>query len=481
MYLAVVGIDYKSAGVSVREKLYFTEKKLKEKLVEISKREYKSVIISTCNRTEIYFSTKEKWDNQTAINEFSKITEFNENLDLISYVYSEENAVKYLFEMSCGLHSLILGEDQIITQVRNASDTAHEIGASDSFLNTLFRHALTCSKKAKTKVNINFISPSIVSEAVSKLEKRFSDLKGMKALVIGNGEMGKLAAKLLLQKGLEVCMTVRHYKYVQAKVVKGASSVPYEERADKLLWADVVFSATKSPHYTITYDMVENLEKTPKCFFDLALPRDIEEKISSNESTEYFDVDSIGENSSAYDLQAIREINLIINEQIKKFNDWVSFNKKEEEKEYYRFPLFYSLKNKKILVLGAGEIGSRRALTLLDFGAKIKVVATKVEEEIEKNKNIRIIKREFKDEDVDGMDFAVIATNNRALNAYVADICKKRNIHVNVCDDTELCDFFFPAIIENKDIIGGIVSKRGTKHKEVRLTAGKLRKTLGEE
>ncbi len=329
MHLAMIGVDYKHASIAYREKLYFSQNKLEMTLNHISENcEYKAVIISTCNRTEIYFSCDEKMSDSAIISEFLSLTGLkHSDFEKICYIHRENELVKYLFQLACGLQSMILGEDQVISQVNDAAEKARECRATDAVLNTLFKHAVTCAKIAKTKVNINFVSPSIVSEAVLILKSNMSCLKGKNVLVIGNGEMGKLAANLLLNEGCNVNMTLRHYKHTAATVPKHCKSVLYEDRMQYLKWADIVISATKSPHFTLTYEMIKNEQNLPEYIFDMALPRDIEPEIVEKGIVKYYGVDDIGKSVDIYDMKELERIKEIISAQTIKYFEWISYRK----------------------------------------------------------------------------------------------------------------------------------------------------------
>ncbi len=327
MQLAMVGIDYKYASIVYREKLYFTQNKLEMTLNHISDScDYNAVILSTCNRTEIYFSSEEKMSESKLIGEFLSLTDLKaSDFENICYIHREKRLVKYLFQLACGLHSLILGEDQVITQVNDAAKKAHEYKATDAVLNTLFKYAVTCAKIAKTQVNINFVSPSIVSEAVSIIKKSIKSLKNKNVLIIGNGEMGRLAANLLADEGCNINMTLRHYKHTTATAPKHCKSVLYEDRVQYLAWADIVMSATKSPHYTLTYELIKDEQNLPEYIFDMALPRDIEPIIAEKCNVKYYDVDDIGKDVGVYDTDELRRIEEIISVQTTKYFEWYHY------------------------------------------------------------------------------------------------------------------------------------------------------------
>ncbi len=327
MHLIMAGIDHTTADISIREKASLTSERVEEPLTRTKEdRTLNAVILSTCNRTEIYFATENFCTENKAIEVFSSYTDIpTQVFHQYGIVRRDSEAVGYLFELACGLHSLILGEDQIITQVNDAAKKAQQFGASDAYLNTLFRHAVTCAKRAKSEVNIRFISPSIVSAAINMLCNKVNDLTGMHVLVIGNGEMGRLAASLLVAQGCKVKMTLRSYRHGETIIPDKCTSIPYQDRISELAWADVVFSATKSPHFTIKSDMLDEECTLPKYFFDLALPRDIEPSIAEKFSVEINDVDSIGCSKSCYDTNEITKIHNIVASQQQKFIDWQAY------------------------------------------------------------------------------------------------------------------------------------------------------------
>lgn len=318
----MIGLDYKSAPIDIREKISLTQSNIVTQLKKI----YESysigvVIVSTCNRTEIYLASEHHLSDDFIINLYQDSVKAKTPF----YLKRDRELVDYLFELACGMHSMILGEDQIITQINDAIELSIEHKTGNSAINTLFRHSITCAKKAKTQVNIKFISPSIVSQAVEIAKNEICNLSDKKILVIGNGEMGRLSAELFEQQGCEVYMTLRSYKYHVAEVPKNCKSVKYENKHLLYPMVDIIVSATKSPHHTVHFDDVVNLEQKPKYMFDLALPRDIEPKVKTISEIACFDVDDIGQKNSHYDMEAIEKIKEIISEQKFKFNKWLDF------------------------------------------------------------------------------------------------------------------------------------------------------------
>lgn len=325
MKLALIGVDYKTADIELREKISFTHSAIIKALNIVKQRSIISgaVIISTCNRTELYISSNEPIQKNDIISIFCDAVGLDEiSLKQSVYIKTNEIALNYLFELSCGLHSMILGEDQIISQVNEAITIASQNNSSDSFLNTLFRHAVTCAKKVKSKIVLKHLSPSVASKGIELLDKYITNNPKATALVIGNGEVGRLSSELLLKRGCEVYMTLRTYKNKPNIVPIGCKTIAYDNRVDFLSSADIVVSATKSPHHTLTFEMLNNIKQKPKYIVDLGVPRDIDPKIREYSEINCFNVDDIGNSFCEQNMNELLEIKNMISYQYQKFNDW---------------------------------------------------------------------------------------------------------------------------------------------------------------
>lgn len=212
MNISMVGIDYNTANIEDREHFSLTFEKQLE-IAKVIKERYHSsgcIIVSTCNRTEIWFSelgtSEVECFSQLVIGENAK-----ETMGSFCVYRQGDEAVNYLMELGCGIHSQIFGEDQILTQLKQALQQAREYQYIDSVLECLFRIAITAAKKVKTNIQIAKSNASLPQAIVEQLEKEQGDLTGKSCLVIGNGEMGRLMAQNLLEKKCEVWMTLRQY------------------------------------------------------------------------------------------------------------------------------------------------------------------------------------------------------------------------------------------------------------------------------
>lgn len=329
MKLALIGVDYKTAGIEIREKISLTDSKIKLLLTQLKKLSYIEgvTLISTCNRTELYLSYEHFKSESELKRIFCGALGYVQK-DILEHIYikKEEEVIIYLFELACGIHSMIFGDDQVASQVGDAIHLANEVQASDSILNTLFRHAVTCAKKVKTSVHLKTVSPSVATQAVD-IVNEYIRHKNCKVLVIGNGEIGRSVSELLVSAGCEVYMTLRTYKYKQNVVPDGCKIVEYEKRNELFPVVDILISATKSPHHTVSYEVINECTTKPRYIMDLALPRDIDPKVDEFGDVKYYDIDSIGKNTRYDNTQEISIIKTIIEGQLEKYYEWLFYHK----------------------------------------------------------------------------------------------------------------------------------------------------------
>ncbi len=328
MNIAVSIIDYEIASLAQRELFAFTKTKLVkvyEKLNDMAE-VLGSTIISTCNRTEIYLNLSE----DSIINPFDILCDFfcinfKEYENAHKTLYNEE-AVLHLFEVSCGMKSQIWGEDQIISQVKNSIITARENKASDALLEVLFRTAVSCAKKVKSTIDFKTDNNSTAKCAVNIILEN-PHIKNV--LVIGNGEIGRLTAKLLVEKCINTTMTLRQYKYGQTVIPNGVKVVDFSDRYKLIGEMDAVISATSSPHFTLEFDKVESTLTLPSVFIDLAVPRDIDPKIEEKLSVKCYDIDSLDNSHIDYHKNIHRKnAQLIFQKYLSDFYKWHEYKTK---------------------------------------------------------------------------------------------------------------------------------------------------------
>lgn len=303
MNIHVSGINYKTTPLEIREKLNFSGEGRKQALEKLRALPGVSecVLISTCNRTEVYvYSENGDFTGESVEALLCGMKGMAlYGLKKYFYAYSGVKAVRHLFKVSCGLDSQVLGEDQILGQVKEACELSLEAGTSAAVLNTLFREAVTAAKKVKTLTGLSKNPVSAGSLAVRLAAESFGmQLENRRALVIGTGKMGAIALKNLHSRGIgKIYVTSRtHGKAREVSMdLKNVQVVEYNDRYSVMDACDIIISSTASPHYTITRDMLEKalLEPKKRVFIDLAVPRDIDSGIKELEGVVYFNIDQL--------------------------------------------------------------------------------------------------------------------------------------------------------------------------------------------
>lgn len=296
MNIHMCGLDWNRAPIKLRERLSFTKKQVTEldRTLRAAEGVEGAVLLSTCNRTEVYLSCCESFQpdpsNLLCSAAGADCTAFS------PYFVSRSgcDAARHLMELAGGLHSQIWGEDQIVTQVKQAAALAREAGTTDPVLETLFRGAVTAGKAIKTKIRLSGVSISAAHRAVAVLERDSAPLAGKRALVIGNGEIGRLCAALLHAAGCAVTVTLRTYRHGETVVPAGCATVPYEARYTAMDGADLLISATTSPHYTVTVPQLSALKHPPRQMVDLAIPRDIQPEAGDLPDVRLYNMDDLG-------------------------------------------------------------------------------------------------------------------------------------------------------------------------------------------
>lgn len=330
MRILMTGIDHRDSVLSVREKFAVSMERAKSVLAAYAELPYIGgcVLISTCNRTEVYISV-------LSIHKDIKfnITDFlcrNLGLDPDRYYphfteRSETAAYFHLCKVASGMDSQILGDDQIITQVRESLELSRELGYTDCYLETMFRTAIKAAKQIKTDIVLR--TPGTAAAPLKAVEKMKSliEISGKKAVVIGNGKMGRLAAEILLKESVQVTVTLREYKDGTVQLAQGADTVLYSRRYESIEDADIVLSATSSPHYTLHYGDFIKLRSVPAVIADLAVPRDIEPEIGEITGVTLFTIDDLGEDVRTIPQEKMLAAGRIIENNLRQYYKWCEY------------------------------------------------------------------------------------------------------------------------------------------------------------
>lgn len=323
----MIGIDHDRAPVDIRALFAFTKKNAGEAMEALKKKAgiYGCVILSTCNRLEIWASHEEEQELSLyqCLCDLKGIQDGSYEKYFVTR--KDRDAVNHLFYLAGGLKSQILGEDQILTQIKDALKLSREHYASDGVMEVLFRMAATAGKRIKTEVPLAHGNPSVIHQAIRSLKEKGYDICGKTCMVIGNGEMGKVAAQTLREAGGDVTVTVRQYRSGVVEIPAGCSRIHYGERMDYLPKCDLVVSATASPNFTLREEQFQELSLAkPLLLLDLAVPRDIEPSIGEREGITLYDMDSFRSSSLSPELmEGMKQAERIVKAQVDEFYQWL--------------------------------------------------------------------------------------------------------------------------------------------------------------
>lgn len=317
--IQMIGIR-KNVEVHIREKLSILSGDLESTLKDMRKFCNEVVIISTCNRTEIYF-TSDKQD-QTMLEYVFKVLKWdNAYMEHVFYLKQQE-VVKHLLEVSCGFHSKILGEDQILGQIKKAFEASQHAKMAGKYLSRLFQTAIVCSKHFRNKAKLHEIPISSSSIVIREAKKR--NIK--KYLILGYGEVGKLTAKYILDSDYDMLyIAVRNAGKVDITGPK-ICVVDFIDRADYYKEVECIISCTGAP------DIVVNERELPAknlLIFDLAVPRDVEQSITELSNIELYDIDKISamHDETCLRRKALMESNrYLIAESVAKYMQWLEMD-----------------------------------------------------------------------------------------------------------------------------------------------------------
>ncbi|GLS91212.1 glutamyl-tRNA reductase [Psychromonas marina] len=347
MSLFALGINHQTASVALREKVAFSPESLLDAYQQLLAQPnvLEAVIVSTCNRTEIYGHV-ELENCQTVIDWFCGFHQIAQSELLKSlYCYHDEKAIQHLFRVSCGLDSLVLGEPQILGQIKQAFSTAGQAKSVSKLLNRWFQHAFTVAKRVRTETQIGANAISVAFAAVCLAKQIFSDLSKSRVLLIGAGETIELVGKYLVEHNVpNITIANRTLSRAMGLVEQfDAHAITLEEIPTHLSDADIVISSTASPLPIIGKGMVESALKKrrhqPMLFIDIAVPRDIEAQVGELRDAYLYSVDDlhgiIEENKQARQEAAI-EAEKIIEDCIVDFCHWLESLKAVESIRNYR-------------------------------------------------------------------------------------------------------------------------------------------------
>ncbi|MDA8090137.1 MAG: glutamyl-tRNA reductase [Nitrospiraceae bacterium] len=303
MRVLVAGLNHKSADVEVREKLAFTGEKLEQGLSAILAlpQVKEAIIISTCNRVEIYMGVEDPGEATGQVKQF--ISAFHsipeKLLDKALYFHNDSPAVRHIFRVASSLDSMVVGEPQILGQVKAAFQFALEKKATGVLMNRLMKKAISVAKRVRTETKVAENAVSISFAAVELARKIFNDLGGKSVLLLGAGEMAELAARHLMNNGVrEIVVANRTFERgCELAQDFNGRAVTFSAFKDEMVHSDIVICSTGAPNYVVFKQDLHNIMKErkqrPVFMIDISVPRNIDPKINGLENVYLYDVDDL--------------------------------------------------------------------------------------------------------------------------------------------------------------------------------------------
>ncbi|MBS1238421.1 MAG: glutamyl-tRNA reductase [Deltaproteobacteria bacterium] len=331
-YLTLLGLNHNTAPVEIREKMFIQESDIPKFLTRLKKNGIdESVVVSTCNRTEIYFHSLH---HETSIVKIKKL--FSETvqaqpewLDNYTYTFHNEEACRHLFFVASGLDSLVIGEPEILGQVKDAYRIAGFHNATGFFLNKVFHKTFNVAKRIRTETKIGYNPLSISSMAIELAKNIFGELNEKKILVIGAGTMCRTALKYFQKEGLqEVLIANRTYQKARqlAEDILG-TAYPFHELAELFIKVDMVLTSTGSRQpfidRTFIHTIMKKRKNRPLFLIDIAVPRDIAPEVNDIDNVYLYNIDDLKDLSQKHLSDRLKESEkgrTIVEEEVKKFS-----------------------------------------------------------------------------------------------------------------------------------------------------------------
>ncbi len=346
MTIIVVGLNHRTAPVELREKLALTDDALQSAFADLRSqigiqmgsdpstsiiREV--VILSTCNRLEIYASTEQAENAIELVEQFLSGIQNVRNTESKNYLYSfsGDNTVLHLMRVACGLDSMILGETQILGQVTHAFEKAHDAGVSGAVLSHLFAQAIHTGKRARTETPISRHTTSVSHAAAQLLTEKLPQAPASRILIIGAGEMAVLAAQALKRFDFnDITFINRTYNKAEALALGfDGKALDWYQLKEAFIWADAIVCATGAPHIVIyqrdVAAVLDQRQTRPLVIIDIAIPRDVEDTVSELRGINYYDIDDLQlvvDTHVELRVAAVPQVEMIIRQEILRFTEW---------------------------------------------------------------------------------------------------------------------------------------------------------------
>ena len=336
MAIALMGLNHTTAPVAVRERLAFSDTALANALTRFQTQDVEElVILSTCNRVEFYMQGRDTAaciaSCETFVADYHELAP--EDFAPCLYRLNELEAVRHLFRVAASLDSMVLGEPQILGQVKSAYHAARDAGRTGTVLNYLFERAFNVGKAARSETGISDHAVSVSYAAVQLAKKIFEDLRRRTVMVLGAGETSELAARHFVRQGVAEVFVANRTMARAEKLAQSlsAKAIHWEEFPQHLAHADIIVSSTSAPSVIITPSMVQEVIRTRRgramFFIDIAVPRDIDPAVNGLENVFLYDIDGlenvVAANRREREQEAVAAEDLVWRE-VRQFRQWLA-------------------------------------------------------------------------------------------------------------------------------------------------------------
>ncbi|MBH0203375.1 MAG: glutamyl-tRNA reductase [Nitrospira sp.] len=337
MHLIVVGLSHKTAPVEIRERLAVPESRLGEALTRLCSYPgvKEGILLSTCNRVEVYSVVEDVEVGYGRIQEFLADTHLSlssEQLTPHLYWHTGDRAIGHLFRVAASLDSMIIGESQILGQLKDAFEVALAHKTTGVIMNKVVKKAISVAKRVRTETKISEMAVSVSYAAVELAKKIFSDLHEKTVLLVGAGEMAKLAARHLIANGVgHVRITTRTPQHAVDLASKfGGTAVPFDQFKDDMASADIVLVSTGAAHYLVgaedVHRAVRERMNRPMFLIDISVPRNIDPAVRHVDNAFLFDIDDLKqrvEQNRAERVQEAEKAERMVLEEVTTMLDWM--------------------------------------------------------------------------------------------------------------------------------------------------------------
>jgi len=335
MNIICLGLSHHTASIELREKFAVADADLIQAADRLGGMDGidESVIVSTCNRVELYAATGDSTLGFESLNRFLGGQADAHHYDPhIFYRYDTPHSVRHLFRVASGLESMVLGETEILGQVKKAYGTASTNGKTSKHLNKLFQRAFNVAKEVRTNTNITRGPVSVGSVAVDLAEKIFSRLDGCKVMILGAGETSEMTARAMLSRGVKsIFVSNRSYDRAAALAAEmGGKAIHFGEWEGPLQEIDILIGSTAAPHPVLTREklrpVMNQRRNRPLFVIDLAVPRDVEPAVNELDGVYLYDIDSlqaIAQQSMEVRRQELTVCEQMIERHVNEFSNWL--------------------------------------------------------------------------------------------------------------------------------------------------------------